>query len=107
MGVSIARASPSGRSLDDILLPDRALEADHAFVLQLADDRDDLLLGGLDLLDLDGAQGLHVLAQHLPAALRKTAEDLVAQLLAGALEGDRQQLAVDLAEDFLEAERVD
>src|SRR5690242_4288060 len=59
----------SGSTLVDILVA-AALQADHAFGLQLLDLRDNLLLGGLDIPDANRSGGLHILLQHLGASLR-------------------------------------
>ena len=79
----------------------------HAFGFQLAHQGDDLLLGRLHLLDLHRAQRVHVLAQHFGAALRHAAQDVVPQLFAGAFERHRQDLAVHLADHFLQAQGID
>src|SRR6516162_5106246 len=60
MTASTRRGSSGFSSLDDILLAHRPLEADYALRFELSDDRDDLLLRGLDLLDLDRAHRLHL-----------------------------------------------
>ena len=78
-----------------------------ALRFQLAHRGDDLLLGGLHFLDLDRSERLHVLAQHLRAALRHAAHHVVPQLLAGALQRHREHLAVHLAQDFLQPHGID
>ena len=54
-----------------------------------------------------GAEGFHVLAQHVRAALGHAAQDVIAQLLARAFECDGEVLAVRFSEYFLEAEGID
>src|SRR5580693_5925044 len=68
--MGVISTSSSGRmTLEDILLPGGALQADDAFSFQLPHHGDDLLLGALHLLDLDGAQGIHIFAQHFGSSL--------------------------------------
>ena len=55
--------------LDNILFAYRSLQVDHAFAFELPDQRDNLLLGRLDVADLDRPQAFHVLLQHFGAAL--------------------------------------
>src|ERR1019366_7748297 len=93
--------------LDDILFAYGALEAQDALGLKLAHDGDDLLLGPIHFLDLDGTEGLHVFLEHVGSALRHAAQDLVFQLLAGAFQRDRQHLAIDLGQHFLQAQGID
>src|ERR1017187_5700782 len=93
--------------LDDVLLADGALKAEHAFAFELPHDGDDALLGSFDFLDLYRTQRLHVLAQHIRAALRHATQDVVAQLFAGAFECDGEHLAIRLSQDLFQAHGVD
>src|ERR1700722_847604 len=64
-------------SLDDILLPYRALQADRAFGFQLPEHGDNLLLRRLHFLDLDGPERFQILPQHLGAALGHQLQDVI------------------------------
>src|ERR1700722_13224610 len=90
-------------SRDDVILPPRALETYGALRFQLPDDGDDLLLGCFHFLDLDGPERFQIFLQHLGAALRHLLQDVVLELLAGALQGEREDLAVHLAQHFLDS----
>src|ERR1700677_4048456 len=75
----IAECSSSRRILEDVLFTSAApFQAHDAFALQLSYDGDHLLLRGLDVLDLDRTQSLHVLQQHGRAALRHTLQQMLA-----------------------------
>src|SRR5580698_6317198 len=80
-----AASTPSSgrRTLEDILLPGGALQADDAFGFELPHDRDDLLLRRLHFLDLDGAERVHILPQHLRTALAHGLQHVILHLLAG------------------------
>src|ERR1700722_19451509 len=90
-------------SLDDLLFSHRALETDGAVRFQLPDDGDYLLLVCFHFLDLDGPERFQIFLQHLGAALRHLLQDVVLELLAGALQGEREDLAVHLAQHFLDS----
>ena len=57
---------------------------------------------GFHFLDLDGAQGVHILAKHFGSALAHGLQHVVLHLLAGAFQRDGQNLAVHLGEHFLD-----
>ena len=78
-----------------------------AFGFELPHHRDDLLLRAFHFLDLDGAEGVHVLAQHFRAALAHRLQHMILHLFAGALQGDGQDLAVHLGEHLLEGVDVE
>ena len=63
-------ASSGSVILHNILFAHGSLETQHAFAFELADGADDLLLGGLDVFDLDWAERLHVFSQHLRTTSR-------------------------------------
>ena len=82
-------------SLVDILLANGALQINDSFVLKLPKDGDDLLLSALDFTDLHWTERVHVFAQHLGASLGHRAQEVIAQFVAGTLQRNRQQLAVN------------
>src|SRR5690348_226423 len=90
-----SRAALPVMILDDILFSDRALEADGSVTFQLTDDGYNLLLRSLHFLDLDGAEGVHVLLQHFSAPLGHGRHEVIPKLVACALQRDSHQLAVD------------
>ena len=51
--------------LDHILLTHGTLQAQRSICLELTDNGNDLLLGGVNLLDLDRPERIHVLAEHI------------------------------------------
>src|SRR3984957_5751020 len=98
----------SGRiTLEDILLPGGALQTDDAFGLELPDDGDNLLLGALYFLDLNGTQRVHILAEHFGAALTHRLQHVVFHLLAGSLERDSENLAIHFRQYFLDGVNVE
>jgi hypothetical protein len=98
---------PNGRRLHNILLSRTAVQGENTFGFKLPDNSDDLLLRRLDLLDLYGAEGVHVLAHEFGATLRHTVHEVLFQFLAGAFERDGQQLTIDPRDDFLHPGRIE
>ena len=85
----------------------RAFQIDDAFAFELADQGDNLLLGRLHIANLDGAQAFHIFLQHFRAALGHAFQEVIPQLIAGALQRHSQHLAVHPREDLLDAGLVD
>src|SRR4051812_1474006 len=75
---------------------------DPAGLLQAPDDGDDLALRLLDDSALLGGHVLHLLGEHLAAALGHVPEDPVLDVLADAAQGDPELLGVDLLEHELD-----
>src|ERR1019366_9996079 len=82
--------------LDNILFAYRAFQIDDALAFELPDQGDDLLLGRFNVAHLDRAQAIHVFLQHFGAALGHAFQEVSPQLVAGALESHRKDLAVAL-----------
>ena len=57
---------------------------------------DHLLLGRLDFANAHGAEGVHILGEHFGAALRHALREVLADLGAGALEGQVRTLRSSL-----------
>src|SRR5689334_2904972 len=75
---------------------------DRAGLLELADDGDDASLRLLDHAAALRRLELHLLRQHLRAALGHVLHDLVLHLVGDAAQGQGQVLLVDLLEDELQ-----
>src|SRR5919199_2955682 len=98
--LTTATASARSRLDKDVLAA--ALHDDLFRVLQATHDVDDALLSFLDLAQADRPANLHLLLERLRGARRLVAEDALLQFLARAAHGQRQVLAVDLAQHALE-----
>src|SRR4051794_31081904 len=96
------RAESPDTILDDILLSHRSLQVDCAFALELTDHGDNLLLGRLDLFDLDGTEGVHVFLQHFGAALRHRSHKVGTKLIARTFESNGQQLSIEFRKNFFD-----
>src|SRR5271157_6278224 len=90
-------ASVSVRTLDNILVSALTVQRDGTRLLKLPEGEDYFLLGRLDIADSHGPQGLHILGQHFGAALRHALREVFPHLGVGALEGQGEHFAVELA----------
>src|ERR1700761_9584182 len=79
-----------------------SLQADCALGFQFADYGDNFLLRSFDVFHLHFAEGFHVLAHHVGAALGHTAEKMLFYFVAGSLESHHGNLAVHPREHFLD-----
>src|SRR5689334_22402391 len=99
----------SATNSDELFIVTLGLAGDRqrALVLEPADDRDDAALRLLDDRAALRRQQLELLVQHLGAARRQVAEDLLLDLSGHAAQRQREVLLVDLLHDLLNAAVVD
>ena len=75
---------------------------DFALVLQVTDDIDNLLLGLLNIANLDRSHVLDLLTQHIRRARRHVGEELRRHFLRRRLERQRKIFGIDLAQNHLQ-----
>src|SRR4051794_24424405 len=99
----------NGRSSDEliVIVVLRARDRERAGVLEPADGRDDAPLRLLDDAAPLRRLELHLLHEHLRAALRHVLHDLLLHVVGDASEREREVLLVDLLEDELESAVVE
>src|SRR5579862_1717679 len=99
--------SDSFSTLDNIFVAATPTYGYQAFLLQLADDGDELLLGGLHIADADRPQSLHVFLQHFRGALRHAFFEMIADLTVSPLQRGSEDLAVGLGDQLGHAVAID
>src|SRR5262245_61272731 len=90
-------------TLNDIRLTRARARADQAFLFGLPGNADDLVLRLFDIAQPDRAHDFHLFSEQVGGALRHVGEEALADILAGAFQGDGEDLLVGAIDDLADA----